>query len=117
MPHGQMAKVIKKTINADFPGLFKWLTRLLTILVCEGMIMLLQSNFSVPYPLIPYIRVWALAIGDDIWLVLGSSIGPTATGILAALASSSNLDRGIQIAFSALFFNISKAILFSTCCK
>ena len=113
MPRGQMAKVIKKTINAVFPGLFKRLTCLLNILVSEGMTMLLQSNFSFPYPLIPYIRVWALAIGDDIWLVLGSSIGPTATGILAALASSSNLDRGIQIALSALFYNISKAILFS----
>ncbi|XP_015759624.1 PREDICTED: sodium-dependent phosphate transport protein 2B-like [Acropora digitifera] len=122
MSRGQMAKDIKRTINAVFPRLRKQLTRLLTILVTECMTMLLQSNFNLPYTLIRCIRVWALAIGDDIWLVLGSSIGPTATGILAALASSSNLDRGIQIAFSTLLYNISNAILFSfiassTCCK
>ena len=122
MSRGQMAKDIKRTINAVFPRLRKQLTRLLTILVTECMTMLLESILNLPYPLIRCIRVWALAIGDDIWFFLGSSIGPTATGILAALASRSNLDRGIQIAFSTLLYNISNAILFSfiassTCCK
>ena len=114
MLRGQMAKVIKKTVNAVFPGLFKWWKGLLTILVREGITMLLQSRSIFPASaLIRLIslRVWALTTEDDIWLVLASSIGPTATGILAALASSSNLDRGLQIAFCGLFYNISNVIL------
>ena len=111
MPRGQMAKVIKKTINAVFPGLLKWLKGFRNILVIEGMTMLLQSSSIFRPPLISHIRVWALTIGDDIWLVVASSIGPTATGILAAWVSSSNLDRGLQVAFCGLFYNISNVIL------
>ena len=44
-------------------------------------------------------------------LTLGANIGTTATGIPAALASTSNLDKALQIAFCHLFFNISGILL------
>ena len=44
-------------------------------------------------------------------LTLGANIGTTATGIIAALASSSKLDKALQIAFCHLFFSISCIIL------
>ena len=44
MLRGQMAKIIKKTVNADFPGPFKHLTGYLAILVGAGLTMLVQSS-------------------------------------------------------------------------
>lgn len=111
MPRGQMAKVIKKTISAVFPGIFTQLTDYLVILVSEGMTMLLQSSSIFPSPLLRHMRVRPVTTRGAILLVLASSIGPTATGILAALTSSSNLSGALQIAFCYLFYNISKILL------
>ena len=111
MLRGQMAKVIKKTINADFPGPFKHLTGYLAILVGAGMTMLVQSSSIFTSALTPLIGVGVVSIERAFPLTLGANIGTTATGILAALASSSNLGRALQIAFCHLFFNISGIIL------
>ncbi|XP_074622100.1 sodium-dependent phosphate transport protein 2B-like [Acropora palmata] len=107
MLRGQMAKVIKKTINADFPGPFRHLTGYLAILVGAGMTMLVQSSSIFTSALTPLIGVGVVTIERAFPLTLGSNIGTTATGILAALASSSNLKGALQIAFCHLFFNIS----------
>lgn len=107
MLRGQMAKIIKKTVNADFPGPFKHLTGYLAILVGAGLTMLVQSSSIFTSALTPLIGVGVVTIERAFPLTLGSNIGTTATGILAALASSSNLDKALQIAFCHLFFNIS----------
>ncbi|CAH3124322.1 unnamed protein product [Pocillopora meandrina] len=107
MLRGQMAKIIKKTVNADFPGPFKHLTGYLAILVGAGLTMLVQSSSIFTSALTPLIGVGVVTIERAFPLTLGSNIGTTATGILAALASASNLDKALQIAFCHLFFNIS----------
>ena len=106
-----MAKVIKTTINADYPGLSRHLTDYLTSLVGTGMIMVVKSSSVLPSLLKPHIRVDAVTIKRELLLILVSKIGPTAAGILAALASSSNLSEALQIAFCHLFFNIFAVIL------
>ena len=111
MLRGQMEKVIKKTTNADFPGPFKHLTGYLAILVGAGMTMLVQSCSIFISTLTPLIRVEAVTIEHAFPLILGSNIGTTATGFLAALTSSTNLDEALQIAFCHLFFNISGTML------
>ncbi|KAK2552288.1 Sodium-dependent phosphate transport protein 2B [Acropora cervicornis] len=111
MLHGEMAKVIKKTINADYPGLSRHLTDYLTSLVGSGMIMVVKSSSVLPSVLKPHIRVDAVTIKREFLFILVSKIGPTAAGILAALASSSNLNEALQIAFCHLFFNISAITL------
>ena len=111
MLRGQMAKVIKKTINADFPGPFRHFTGYLAILVGAGMTMLVQSSLIFTSALTPLIGVGVVTIERAFPLTLGSNIGTTATGILAALASSSNLKGALQIALCHLFFNISGVAL------
>ena len=107
----KLAKIIKKTINADFPGPFKYLTGYLAILVGAGMTMLLQSSSIFTSAITPLIGVGVMTLERAFPLTLGANIGTTATGILAALASSSNLDKALQIALCHLFFNISGIIL------
>ena len=111
MLHGKMAKVIKTTINADYPGLSRHLTDYLTSLLGSGMIMVVKSSSVLPSVLKPHIRVEAVTIKREFLFILVSNIGPTVAGILAALASSSNLNEALQIAFCHLFFNISAIIL------
>ena len=111
MLRGQLAKIIKKTVNADFPGPFKHLTGYLAILVGAGLTMLVQSSSIFTSALTPLIGVGVVSIERAFPLTMGSNIGTTATGILAALASSSNLDKALQIAFCHLFFNISGILL------
>ena len=108
---GQMAKIIKKTINADFPGPLRHLTGYLAILVGAGLTMLIQSSSIFTSALTPLIGVGVVSLERAFPLTLGANIGTTATGILAALASSSNLDKALQIAFCHLFFNISGIIV------
>ena len=111
MLRGQLAKIIKKTVNADFPGPFKHLTGYLAILVGAGLTMLVQSSSIFTSALTPLIGVGVVSIERAYPLTMGANIGTTATGILAALASSSNLDKALQIAFCHLFFNISGILL------
>ena len=111
MLRGQMAKIIKKTVNADFPGPVKYLTGYFAILVGAGLTMLVQSSSIFTSALTPLIGVGVVSLERAFPLTLGANIGTTATGILAALASTSNLDKALQIAFCHLFFNISGIIL------
>ena len=111
MLRGQMAKIIKKTVNADFPGPFKYFTGYFAILVGAGLTMLVQSSSIFTSALTPLIGVGVVSLERAFPLTLGANIGTTATGILAALASTSNLDKALQIAFCHLFFNISGIIL------
>lgn len=111
MLRGQMAKIIKKTVNADFPGPFRHLTGYLAILVGAGLTMLVQSSSIFTSALTPLIGVGVVSLERAFPLTLGANIGTTATGVLAALASASNLDKALQIAFCHLFFNISGIIV------
>ena len=111
MLRGQIAKIIKKTINADFPGPFRHLTGYLAILVGAGLTMLVQSSSIFTSALTPLIGVGVVSLERALPLTLGANIGTTATGILAALASTSNLGKALQIAFCHLFFNISGIIV------
>ena len=111
MLRGQMAKIIKKTVNADFPGPFKYFTGYFAILVGAGLTMLVQSSSIFTSALTPLIGVGVVSLERAFPLTLGANIGTTATGILAALASTSNLDKALQIALCHLFFNISGIVL------
>ena len=73
--------------------------------------MLVQSSSVFTSALTPLIGVGVVSLERAFPLTLGANIGTTATGILAALASTSNLDKALQIAFCHLFFNISGIIL------
>ena len=109
---GHIAKVIKKTVNADFPRPFHHLTGYFAIMVGAGMTILVQSSSIFTSALTPLIGIGVVGLDRAFPLTLGANIGTTATGILAAMASdSSKLHRALQIALCHLFFNISGILL------
>lgn len=113
MLKGHVAKVIKKTINSDFPYPFGFLTGYFAILVGAIMTFLVQSSSIFTSAMTPLVGVGVVSLERIYPLTLGSNIGTTATSILAALASSSDkLAYALQIALCHLFFNISGILLF-----
>ena len=109
---GQIAVVIRKTFNSDFPKPFGFLTGYVAILVGAGMTILVQSSSIFTSALTPLVGIGVVSIERIYPLTLGSNIGTTATSILAALASSSDkLAYALQISLCHLFFNISGILL------
>ena len=109
---GQIAKAIKKTMNADFPKPFHHLTGYLAIIVGAGLTILVQSSSIFTSALTPLIGIGVVSLDRAYPLTLGANIGTTATGILAALASDgSALARSLQIALCHLFFNITGILI------
>nr|XP_056711626.1 sodium-dependent phosphate transport protein 2B [Euleptes europaea] len=109
---GQVARVIKKTLNTDFPFPFSWLTGYLAMLVGAGMTFIVQSSSVFTSAITPLVGIGVISIERAYPLTLGSNIGTTTTAILAALASpGSRLKYSLQIALCHFFFNISGIIL------
>ncbi|XP_001367079.1 sodium-dependent phosphate transport protein 2B isoform X2 [Monodelphis domestica] len=109
---GQVAAVIKKTINTDFPFPFTWLAGYLAILVGAGMTFIVQSSSVFTSAITPLVGLGVISLERAYPLTLGSNIGTTTTAILAALASPGNtLQDSLQIALCHFFFNISGILL------
>ncbi|XP_072032573.1 sodium-dependent phosphate transport protein 2A-like [Amphiura filiformis] len=109
---GRMAGIIKKTINAEFPGPLRYFTGYFVMLVGAGITFLVQSSSVFTSALTPLVGLGVVTLERMFPLTLGSNIGTTATGMLAALASSGDkLHNSIQIALCHLFFNISGILL------
>lgn len=109
----QVARMAKKTINANFPSPFACLTDYFALVVGAGMTILVQSSSVFTSALTPLVGVGCLKLERMYPLTLGSNVGTTATGILAALASSSStIHFALQLALCHLFFNITGILLF-----
>ncbi|XP_067418643.1 sodium-dependent phosphate transport protein 2B [Emydura macquarii macquarii] len=109
---GQVASVIKKTLNTDFPYPFTWVTGYLAMLVGAGMTFIVQSSSVFTSAITPLVGIGVISIERAYPLTLGSNIGTTTTAILAALASpGSTLKYSLQIALCHFFFNISGILL------
>lgn len=110
---GRIAKVIRKTINADLPGRLSFLTGYVAILMGAGMTILVQSSSVFTSALTPLVGLGVIRLERMYPLTLGSNIGTTGTGLLAAMAASGDkLGAALQIALCHLFFNISGILLF-----
>ncbi|XP_069119831.1 sodium-dependent phosphate transport protein 2A-like isoform X2 [Argopecten irradians] len=113
MMHGSIAKAIKKTVNAEFPGPCRHLTGFVTIIVGAILTVLVQSSSIFTSTLTPLVGLGLIEIERMYPLTLGSNIGTTMTGLLAACAASSDkAEVAFQIAFCHLFFNVSGIILY-----
>lgn len=110
---GSIAKLVKKMINADFPGRLRFLTGYVAILFGAGLTMIIQSSSVFTSALTPLVGAGVVSIDRMYALTLGSNIGTCLTGILAALANPADaIKRALQISLCHLFFNISGTILF-----
>ncbi|KAL8585321.1 hypothetical protein ACOMHN_053779 [Nucella lapillus] len=121
---GAVAKLLQRFINADLPGpvgkhltpylailflqLGKHLTPYLAILVGAGLTILVQSSSIFTSAITPLVGMGAIHIDRMYPLTLGSNLGTTVTGILAALASDPvGFKNSIQVALCHLFYNLS----------
>ncbi|XDV14745.1 hypothetical protein PO909_014942 [Leuciscus waleckii] len=112
MLKGQVAVVIKKIMNTDFPFPFAWLTGYIAILVGAGMTFIVQSSSVFTSAITPLVGIGVIKIERVYPLSLGANIGTTTTAILAAMASpGEKLESSLQIALVHLFFNISGILL------
>ncbi|KAM5146792.1 sodium-dependent phosphate transport protein 2C-like [Mantella aurantiaca] len=109
---GQIAQVIKKVINADFPFPFSWLTGYLAIIIGAVMTFVVQSSSVFTAAIVPLMGVGVISMKRAYPLFLGSNIGTTTTAVLAALASpAESLSESVQVAFIHLFFNLTGIVL------
>ncbi|XP_028444888.1 solute carrier family 34 member 2a [Perca flavescens] len=112
MLKGQVATVIKKILNTDFPFPFGWVTGYIAILVGAGMTFIVQSSSVFTSAITPLVGIGVISIERAYPLSLGSNIGTTTTAILAAMASPGDtLGDSLQIALVHFLFNISGIIL------
>ncbi|XP_030641990.1 solute carrier family 34 member 2b [Chanos chanos] len=112
MLKGQVAVVIKKVLNTDFPFPFAWLTGYIAIVVGAGMTFIVQSSSVFTSAITPLVGIGVISIERAYPLTLGSNIGTTTTAILAALASPGDtLANSLQISLCHFFFNIFGIIL------
>ncbi|KAJ8271182.1 hypothetical protein COCON_G00100410 [Conger conger] len=112
MLQGQVAMVIKKIINTDFPFPLGWLTGYLAILVGAGMTFVVQSSSVFTSAITPLVGIGVISIERAYPLSLGSNIGTTTTAVLAAMASPGDtLANSLQIAMVHFLFNVLGILL------
>ena len=110
---GRICKLIRKTLNANLPGKLSHLTGYVAMVTGAAMTILVQSSSVFTSAMTPLVGVGIIKLERMYPLTLGSNIGTTATGLLAAMAASGDkLEAALQIALCHLFFNISGIILF-----
>lgn len=111
--HGSIAKLVRRIINAELPGRAAYFTGYLAILFGTGMTMILQSSSVFTSTLTPLVGVGIVSVERMYPLTLGSNIGTTVTGILAALSQEGDhLINALHVALCHLFFNITGIVLF-----
>ena len=110
---GKIAVIIKKFINAEFPGKCGYFTGYVALLIGTGMTILVQSSSVFTSALTPLVGIGVITIDRMYPLTLGANIGTTTTAILAALAQEpEDIKWSLQISLCHLFFNISGILLF-----
>nr|XP_054756724.1 sodium-dependent phosphate transport protein 2B-like [Lytechinus pictus] len=104
---GSIALVIKKFVNADFPGYTAFLTGYLAIIIGAVCTFIVQSSSIFTSAMTPLVGIGVITLERMYPLTLGSNIGTTATGIIAALPNEGkDLANAMQVALSHFFFNI-----------
>ena len=111
---GPIAKITKKVLNPTFKhGIFNYLWGYVNILIGAGLTFLVQSSSVFTSTLTPLVGIGILTVETCYPLFLGSNIGTTTTGLLAAMSSDSQgLHDALLVAFAHLMFNVFGILLF-----
>ncbi|OWF37943.1 Sodium-dependent phosphate transport protein 2A [Mizuhopecten yessoensis] len=113
MLEGSVAAVVKRSINANFPGKLSFLTGYVAILVGTGMTMVIQSSSVFTSILTPLVGVGVVSLDRMFPLTVGANIGTTLTTIMASLSlPADQIPHSLQVGLCHLFFNVSGTILF-----
>jgi len=109
---GPMARIVRRVINADFPGCLSVFTGYVAMLIGAGVTVLVQSSSVFTSALTPLVGIGVVTVERVYPLTLGSNIGTTVTSMLAAFtADASTIKYTLQIALCHLFFNISGILI------
>jgi len=112
MLRGPLKRVVRKAINADFPGRTAFLTGYVAMLVGAGVTVLVQSSSVFTSALTPLVGIGVVTVDRMYPLTLGANIGTTVTGLLAAFtADADKVDDALQLALCHLFFNITGILI------
>lgn len=110
---GPMAAVIRRSVNADFPGRAAFLTPYVALVIGACVTVLVQSSSVFTSTLTPLVGLGVITVERVYPLTLGSNIGTTITSVLAALTADANMVRyTLQVSFCHLFFNVTGIVLF-----
>ncbi|GAB1600811.1 sodium-dependent phosphate transport protein 2A-like [Argonauta hians] len=113
MLRGPVATALKKTINSDIPKPCSFLTGYVAIIIGALLTIVLQSSSIFTSTLTPLVGMGVIHIERMYPLTLGSNIGTTATGLLAAMATSGDkLKAALQIGLCHLLFNVTGILIF-----
>ncbi|CAL8126766.1 unnamed protein product [Orchesella dallaii] len=108
---GKIAVWLRTTANAEIPSC-PGMTDYVMILLGSVLTFLIQSSSAFTSTLPPLVAMRIVSIERAYSLTLGSNIGTTTTGIIAALAQTSNFFESLQIALCHFLFNVTGVILF-----
>ena len=104
---GSITEMIHKHIDKNLPYPFGWLTEYLYVLVGFGLTIAVQSSSIVLAILTPIVGIGVISIERCYPLTVGSKIGTTITGIIAAFANiGPGFRRALQVSLSHVFFNL-----------
>ncbi|KAF8788250.1 sodium-dependent phosphate transport protein 2B-like [Argiope bruennichi] len=110
---GPIAALLRRIINVEPPWPYHLFTGWVAMALGCALTVLVQSSSVFTSALTPLAGMGLVSLERIYPLTLGSNIGTTATGLLAAFAAPpAALKDTLQIAFCHLFFNISGIILF-----
>ncbi|GFS72415.1 hypothetical protein NPIL_691401 [Nephila pilipes] len=110
---GPIASLLRRLINVEPPWPYHLFTGWAAMALGCALTVLVQSSSVFTSALTPLAGLGLVSLERIFPLTLGSNIGTTATGLLAAFAAPpAALRDTLQIAFCHLFFNLSGIILF-----
>ncbi len=113
---GAIAITVKKVLNPDFKyAAVNYLWGYVLIAIGAGLTFCVQSSSVFTSTLTPLVGIGLLEVETVYPLFLGSNIGTTSTGLLAALATTGtaqNLADALTVSFVHLFFNVFGILIF-----
>ncbi|XP_060560036.1 sodium-dependent phosphate transport protein 2B-like [Ruditapes philippinarum] len=110
---GPILALIRKFINSDFPGIFRYLTGYIAILIGTGVTMVIQSSSVFTSALTPLVGIGILSLERMYPLTLGANLGTTFTAIIIALSQNADdMPIAFHVALRHVFFNISGVLLY-----
>jgi sodium-dependent phosphate cotransporter len=109
---GPIAEGVRKALNFNLPGKFKWIAQLVLFVVAFLLTLIVQSSNIITATLVPLCGIGIISLQRVYVMTLGSNIGTTVTGILTAFTQPpSSLKRALQLAFVYTLFNSLGVIL------
>ncbi|GMR60966.1 hypothetical protein PMAYCL1PPCAC_31161, partial [Pristionchus mayeri] len=110
---GRVKEAVQRLIEKECPGRWKWATGYIIMAVGFGFTMLLQSNSVFSSSLTPLAGAGVVSLEKLYALTMGSNIGTTFSGVLAAMAADpSRFEKALHMAVCQVIYNIIGTLLF-----